>query len=368
MHAVEAINRGFDVEHFEAAPEPRESTPRSFGGLNFSWACGGLDLRLSVQSAAMWRQLADSVDDGILRPTGSLTVSTEDNQRSVLESLMQRPDADERGWTILDPGDQILVSAGVNGDFSGALHSSLDAVLEPRSALSHIHDHLSTKPGYRLFAGKAVRDFGSDSVTDSAGRVHRGDIVVLCPGSHSELVSSTTSAPNSLRPVRLQVTQTQPMSPGLTIPLADMSGMLRQGLVADGEVPNPLAMPSADPVELRLKVVPRISGALAVGEARHRDEPFDFDLPERPIRTLTERLERILGVTIPPVSRHWTGDVRECVDGRLWYREDLDDSVVLVTGAGQRGITLSPMIAKDTFDWLVEGSETGGARPDATGA
>ena len=122
-------------------------------------------------------------------------------------------------------------------------------------------------------------------------------------------------------------------------------------------------------MELRLTCVQRPGGGLTVGEARVTlEEPFDFDVAERPTKMLLAHLETIIGGPVPAVTRQWTGTIRECVDGRLWFRDDLDETVAMVTGTDQRGITLAPVIAADTFDWLKMERIPVPPVPKATGA
>ncbi len=61
--------------------------------------------------------------------------------------------------------------------------------------------------------------------------------------------------------------------------------------------------------------------------------------------------------------RRWDGVTNRCTDDRLWYREAVDDDVIVVTGAGQLGLTAAPVIAEDTFDWLDAGADSGATLP-----
>jgi glycine/D-amino acid oxidase-like deaminating enzyme len=241
-------------------------------------------------------------------------------------------------------------------------------VIEPRAALDRMRSRLAGLDEYRFRGGREVRDFGADRITDATGRVHRGDLVVLCPGIRSDLTTSALRQPAVLRAVRIQIAQTEPLPALLSAPVSDLSAPLRHGLAGAVTAPPPRNDPLMGEVDLRLTCVQRPGGALTVGEARRSEEPFDFDVAERPTKVLISRLEEVLGTAVPPVARQWTGTVRECIDGRLWFREDLDDTVALVTGADQRGITLAPVIAADTFDWLLEGTDSGATRPAANTA
>jgi len=117
--------------------------------------------------------------------------------------------------------------------------------------------------------------------------------------------------------------------------------------------------------EIALTCVQRANGSLTFGEVRQQEEPFDFGIDRRPLELLTARMTEILGSPMPPVVRQWDGEVRLPTGGRLWIREDLGPTVTLITGTGQRGITLAPSIAAETFDWLTEDIDSGATRPGA---
>jgi glycine/D-amino acid oxidase-like deaminating enzyme len=80
---------------------------------------------------------------------------------------------------------------------------------------------------------------------------------------------------------------------------------------------------------------------------------------------MVERLEALLGRSLPPVVRRWDGVYQQSSDDRIWYRELVDEGVLVLTGAGGRGLTLAPAIAEDTFSWFEEGRESGGSHPGA---
>ncbi len=257
------------------------------------------------------------------------------------------------------------MNPALTGAYLASLHSEIDMLIEPRMALDHLRSRLGEYEAFRFFGGREIRDFGADSVTDATGRVHRGDLVVLCPGMRSDLSATALSQPPVVRAMRLQVAQTEPLPAKLSAPVSDVSALISHALCGSLARPAGPVVSSLGDVELRLTAVQRPGGALTVGEARSYEEPFDFDVAERPATALLDKLATMLGTSAPTVARHWTGIVRECIDGRLWFRDNLDETVALVTGANQRGITMAPAIATDTFDWLLQGIDSGATRPGA---
>jgi glycine/D-amino acid oxidase-like deaminating enzyme len=103
---------------------------------------------------------------------------------------------------------------------------------------------------------------------------------------------------------------------------------------------------------MQLLLVQRAAGGLTIGDTHVYDEPFDFALEERLYDQLRERAEEILGWTLPPVVRRWAGVYSAATDGRVCFREEVEDAVVVVTGLAGRGMTLSPAIAEQTWNEL----------------
>lgn len=368
-HAYEAVERGFEVVHFEANPEAREASVRSLGTLSFSAASPGVDLELSLEAARGWGRILAPTDSrpaaghAILRRTGSHTVATDGDEWAVLEKLAGDADAADRGWSLLSRAESEERNAGLRGAFTGSLHSSVDAVLDPTGALAEMRRKMEATGRYRFRAGTEIHDVQSDGVIDFAGRVTKGDFVVLCAGASFRLASSVLRQPSTLRSVRIQAVETGTPRHRFSAPINDVASLLAHGV--EGMKSSRSASPGDDGTQLRVKCVPRPNGNLLVGEVQEDEDPQRFDLRERPMSEVMARLERILGFELPTVARRWSGTVYESTDGRLWHRDDLDQAVVLVAGTDERGVTLAPAIARDTFDWLVDSIDSGASMPGA---
>ncbi|MCZ7630617.1 MAG: FAD-binding oxidoreductase [Microthrixaceae bacterium] len=366
-HAMEALGRGWEVTQFEVSAEPQASTPRSPGVLRFSRCAPGLELQLGMAAARAWRELAARADRALIRDTGSIVVATDDLEASVMAELADRVDAEDRCWRWLDEPSARAAHPELGGQVRGILTSDLDLVVEPRALLENLRGSVTANDRYTFRGGVEVREVGPDSITDANGRTHRGDLVVLCPGSRSDLTVSVLRQPPILRSIRLQMAQTERFEGTLPTPVSDLAALGQSGIGRSEGITGTAADPRLGSTEVGLTCVQRLNHSLTVGEARDQNEPFSFDVAQRPTDVLMNRLRVILGSEPPPVTRQWVGSVRQCVDGRLWLREDLDETVSLVTGAGQRGIMLAPVIAEETFNWLADGIDSGATRPGADG-
>ena len=93
----------------------------------------------------------------------------------------------------------------------------------------------------------------------------------------------------------------------------------------------------------------RQDGGLTIGDTHEYEEPFAFDLDESPYDHLRSRAQRLLGARVPRVQRRWAGVYSQVIGDDLYHRSEVAPGVVLVTGAGGRGMTCAPAIAEETF-------------------
>ena len=364
LHAREAIERGFEVRHFEAAPETRQSSVRSFGFLTFSSAAPGLDLEFALEARRRWFELLGHEAPELLRPTTSLVVAADSDELAALEKLATCADADDRGWELLDRINTESAEPALAGDYTGALRSDRDALIDPTASLRVLREQMAASDNYRFLPGSEVLELQSDAVVDHTGRVTRGDFVVACTGSNFRLASSVLGQPSALRPLRIQALHTRPGPHTPAVPITGLPSLLSHGL-GDGTLPSRPVTARDTSVRIQVKCVPRPDGGMLIGEVLDPEDPEGFDLRERPMTEVTERLERMLGAAIPDVTRRWSGTVHESMEGRLWFRSAIDEAVVVVGGTDERGFTLAPAIARDTFDWLVGGIDSGASSPGA---
>jgi FAD dependent oxidoreductase TIGR03364 len=354
MHAVHARRRGLDVVHLEREAAPRGATVRNFGLVWVSGRAAGPELALAQRARTWWAELAELVPAAGFRPNGSLTIATDDAELTVLKEAVAQKDAGERGFELLDQRAARELNPALRGEFTGALLCRRDAIVEPRTVPAAFLDYLTgSGSGYEWRPGREAVAVAPHAVRDHAGEWHRGDLVVLCPGAaHTGIAGPhLTGYPRPpVRRVRLQMLQTAPLSARLTTSVAD-GDSLRYYPAYDlpGRAALPPQSPAAAAAAAQLLLVQRLDGSLTIGDTHSYDEPFDFDTDEQPYDHLRARAEQLLGVPLPPVRRRWAGVYSQVTGPELYHRSDVAPGVVLVTGAGGRGMTCAPAIAEDTF-------------------
>lgn len=352
MHALSALERGWEVVHLEREAGARGASVRNFGLIWVSGRAPGPELDLALASRQRWEEIAARCPGTGFRAAGSLTVAADETEWAVLEDVATRPDADRRGFRLLTPEEVRRINPALAGPMAGALHCALDAVVEPRLVPAALQAACHRTGRYQLVTRCEVVGVGDHRVVDARGTVHAGDRVVLCPGAAHHGVAGEVLADLPVRRVRLQMLETEPFGADVATAVADGDSLRYYPAFAGASLD---ALGPQDPVAAawaaQLLVVQRQGGSLTIGDTHTYDEPFPFDVDEAPYRHLVATASRLFGAALPPVARRWAGVYSQLTgDGRASYvRAPVAAGVELVTGAGGRGMTLSAAIAEETM-------------------
>lgn len=352
MHAVEACRRGMRVIHLERDALPSGASVRNLGLVWVSGRAAGGELAMALRARRGWADLAGACPGIGFAESGSLTLATSDDGVDALQSAALMSDAPQRGFDYLS-GDEArrrfpALAAGV----LGTLHCRLDATVEPRVAVGALQHWLGDafSDRYRLELGVDVRDVGDGWVSDSRGRTHRGDLVVLCPGAVLDGPAAEIAAGAPLQRVSLQVLQTAPSSRAIGPVLANVDSV-RYYPAFEGEPRQRLGPPDdiTERWRTQLLAAQRADGSLTVGDTHMIGEPPPFDYDSEPEAWMLDRLSEVLADSPPPVVRRWTGLYSQHAAGAACLRLTPDPGLMLVTGLGGRGMTLSPAIASESL-------------------
>jgi FAD dependent oxidoreductase TIGR03364 len=356
MHAVVARQRGHEVVHLEREAEARGASVRNFGLIWVSGRRTGAELGLALRARELWEELGAEVPGLRFRAAGSLTLATDDTELRLLKEAAALPDAERRGFELLDPGTVRAVNPALRGELAGGLLCHADAIVEPRQALPALRRYLAGD-GYQWLPGREVVEIAPNAVRDHIGAWHHCDLVILCPGAtFTGVVGRYLGylARDGVRRVRLQMMQTAPMAERLTTAVAD-GDSLRYYPAYD--LPGRRHLPPQSPVAARaraqLLLVQRADGGLTVGDTHEYGEPFAFDVDEDAYNHLRARAEALLGGPIPRVRHRWAGVYSEvdpsAAGAALYHRSEVEPGVVLITAPGGRGMTCAPAIAEKTL-------------------
>lgn len=351
MHAYAAQQRGHTVTHLEADLEARKASVRNFGLIWVSGRAPGAELSLALRARKLWEFIAAEVPGVGFRPDGSLTVAQHPGELAVLEAVAAAPEATARRFRMLEASEVSEVNPAVRGEVLGALHCARDAIVEPRRVLPALRAAMSGRGGYTFVGGRVATSAEPGLVRDHTGAEWRADLVILCPGAAHAGVAAPWLAAAPLRRCRLQMMQTAPLDERLTTSIAD-GDSLRYYPAFD--VPEAASLPPQASVgaawHAQLLIAQRVDGELTIGDTHGYEEPYDFATEDEPYEHLQDRAESILGRSLPPIRRRWAGVYSQATDSSACVRVTPATGLVIVTGPGGRGMTLSPAIAAETFE------------------
>jgi glycine/D-amino acid oxidase-like deaminating enzyme len=242
------------------------------------------------------------------------------------------------------------MNPSIRGEISGALYCERDAAVEPRLVLGALRAYLEAGDSYQFIPGVEVHELLPHAVTDQRGTRYEADLVVCCPGAASGGPFGEIFDAAPLRRVRLQMLETEPFNDDLTTAVADGDSMRYYPAFAAARATLQPQDEIAAAWRAQLLMVRRLSGHLTIGDTHAYDEPFPFDVSDAPTRHLIGVATALLGHEPPPIERRWAGVYCESTEpGALYYRAQVEAGVVVVTGPGGRGMTMSPAIAAATF-------------------
>ena len=354
MHAWRFLKRGHEVVQLDRDPIPRSASVRNFGLVWVGGRAKGEELQEALLARQLWDELRADNPKLAFRANGSLTIARTDAELKILEQSMHLADAGERGWQLLSAEEARQVNPAVRGKFQAALHCTFDAAVEPPHILGSIRNFLSENPNYSWIPNTDIVDVveTANGVTAVAKNHHRfdGDLVVVCPGADHSSLFGEQLAQQPLRRVRLQMASTEPLGEVLTTSIAD-GDSLRYYPAYD--VPALRDLPAQHPIaaehKIQLLLVQRTDGTLTIGDTHEYDEPFEFALREDVYEYLADVASDILGRRLPKIIRRWDGVYSQRHDGAICERLFVSTKIVVVTGPGGRGNTISPAIAENTL-------------------
>jgi FAD dependent oxidoreductase TIGR03364 len=352
MHALMARRRGWAVVQLERDAAPRRASVRNFGLVWVSGRAAGDELKVALRARELWEGIGAEVPEVGFRADGSLTVALDEAELDVMQEAAGQPDAADRGFELLGPFEVRRRNPVVRGDVLGGLYCSKDGVVEPGRVLPALRAHMEAEGGYVFLPGREVVHASDGLAVDHTGARHEADVVLLCTGDAHTGVAAPHLVDAPLRRCRLQMLQTAALHERLPTALADGDSLRYYPAF---RLPSLDALPPQTEIaarfHLQLLLVQRADGGLTIGDTHAYDEPFDFALESAPYDHVIARAERILGRPLPAIERRWAGVYSQCTDERVCYRGG-EDGVIVVTGPGGRGMTLSPAIAEQTFESL----------------
>lgn len=217
--AYELASRGLAVTLLEAATVGHGASSRNLG---YVWAHTrrpGAELDLIRPTLERLPTLADELDADVgYRANGGLIFFTDDRQEPVMREFVDRRTADGVPMELLDGATARDLVPILGPAVVGATFCPLDAQIDPRRYAAAFA-RAAQRRGATILEGCSVRsihrrDGRVAGVTSDVGRIG-APWVVLATGAWTPAMSDPLGIELPIRPMRLQVVQTEPAPPRL---------------------------------------------------------------------------------------------------------------------------------------------------------
>jgi FAD dependent oxidoreductase TIGR03364 len=351
-HALVALARGANVVHLERDATPHGATVRNFGLIWVSGRAAGPELALALRARALWEEIAAFVPDVGFRANGSLTLINAEDELLVAQRALARPDADARGFELLSHDEVLSRNPALKGTFEVGLFCGRDAAVESRVALGALRRWMTATGRYEYVADRELVGVNDYEAIDHRGEHHRADHVWLCVGATLSGFCAELFENEPLHRVRLNMAETEPFESTLTTSIANGDSFRYYPNFRDDATELLREQESfAQHYATQLLCQQRLHGGLTMGDTHEADEPGAFETADKPMEIIVEAARLLIGDHLPPIERRWSGVYHQVdpLGSDIYYRKEVAAGVTAVTGAGGRGMTLSPAIAEESF-------------------
>jgi FAD dependent oxidoreductase TIGR03364 len=365
FHAYFACRKGLRTLLLERHDGPREASVRNFGMLAASaqppgeWHCRG------IESAAIYRELAEHFPFPLTRG-GSQYLATTPVEAEVLHEFARLGSDHGYHCRLLDTAESVRLNPAVNPEHClASLHFPDDLRLEPapffRAFLPWLRRELGCTYRPATVAVRVTEAGDVCRVVTSDGREHQARHVIVCCGAELRALFPVHFRGTGMQRCVLQMMRTE-MQPGASLPTSLASGLTLRRYTSFRICPS-WARLEAEPVDPRLTergihilLVQDADGRVVVGDS-HR---YGVDDPGDTLDAVTEELilaeaGRLVRLPHWRVAERWHGIYPVYPDGEL-YVQTLQERVHLVTGIGGKGMTVGPAVARESIDRITANS------------
>ena len=347
--------RGRSVVIFDRNEFAIGASVRNFGLL---WPVGqrcGVAHERAMRSRAVWMEIIQLANLWHA-PAGSLHLAYAEDELAVLEEFIGGDDR-SYGRQMLSAAATTELSTNIKSSgLLGAMWSPTEINIDPRQAVRTLPLALSRKYQVELRYGTNVTSVELPRV-ETATEVWEVDQAVVCTGSDYETLFPEAFATSGIIRCKLQMMRTRPQPTGWSLGPSLCAGLtllhydcfrncealdaLRRRLAAD--------YPSQVSNGIHVLLSQTALGELTIGDSHHYGqtlEPFDLESVNAAI------LEYLYTFADPPlleITEYWNG-IYAKVPGRTEYVAQPEEDVLVVTGLGGAGMTLSFGLADDVVE------------------
>jgi FAD dependent oxidoreductase TIGR03364 len=358
FHAYFACQRGLRTLLIERDTLPGQASVRNFGLVIPSAMPPGDWHRRGLESAAVYRQLAEDLPIPLSRG-GTQYLATTPTEGAVLEEFFRAGPSAGYRCQFLDARQSVTLNPAIAPKRClASLHFPDDVRIEPRALFRVLIPWMVRHLGCVYLPGTVVVrvvNVGKECrVTTAARREYRARHVFVCSGSDLRTLFPEHFQRAALVHCKLQMLRTEAQE-SLVLPTALASGLSLRKYPSFQMCPSwsRLQDEEVDPEVTRrgihVFVVQDPDGSLVIGDS-HEYAAAD---PDEKLESRTEQLilaeaGRLVRLPHWRVAERWLG-VYTLHPERPLFSETVDDRIHLLTGIGGKGMTTGAALARESI-------------------
>jgi FAD dependent oxidoreductase TIGR03364 len=346
-HAYHLARRGLRVVVFERHPRAQGASVRNFGML---WPIGqpeGEMYRLARRSLEIW---TDVLRETALwhERTGSLHLAYHEDEAQVLSEFVATTGQAERGCELLNPSEvaRRCPAARPDGLLAG-MWSPVETAVDPREVVAGLPEWLSRVHGVHFEFGVPVVGYERPTVRTPAGDCTAGWLIV-CSGDELQMLYPDAFALLGLSRCKLQMMRTPPFAAGWRLGPMLAAGLTLLHYPAFATCPTRRALnrrlvqelPDHLRYGIHVLAAQNGRGELVLGDSHEYDKDIEIFDKARIDELVLAYLRTFLVAPDLRIAARWHGIYVKHPD-MPWFRGWAADGVMIVTGVGGAGMTLS---------------------------
>ncbi len=354
-HALQAARRGKRVVLIERDDRPVGASIRNFGMI---WPIGQASSTLprALRSREYWRELAREIGFWTA-PTGSLHLAYTEEEWAVLVEFADT--ANERGYQVelLTPARTVERSPATQpSGLLGGLYSHTELTVDPRQVLPLLHKYLRDRMGVHCHYRQTIREIRYPHLR-SATQTWAAERIVVAGGDEFGILYPELLAKAPLTRCKLQMMRTipQPSNWQFGPPLAAGLTLLHYPTFAHCQSLPVLRerlrreLPDYQKYGIHVLVARTALGELSIGDSHEYGftlSPFNKEEINRLILTYFKQFAQIPYLKI---KEYWQGTYAKLTNGASELVLQPEPGVLVVTGLGGGGLTLSFGLAEEVM-------------------
>ncbi|MBT33004.1 MAG: TIGR03364 family FAD-dependent oxidoreductase [Thalassobius sp.] len=359
-HAYIAAKAGYRVVVVEKDMQATGASVRNFGLI---WPIGqapGTALNIALKSRKIWQTLAAEAGFWLNR-NGSMLLACSEEEMNVMAEFYEN--ASTYGYNCkIDSAKKVKEKLGnyVSDHIKGALSSTTEMKVNPLEAIAAIAKLLTEKYNVQIIYGKAVSRIEMPYVL--AGRyMWKAKKVFICSGDEFSILYPETFAKQNMLKCKLQMMKVKAdnkvpenlptISGGLTL----MHYASFRHCMSLEELSSKLNEESSEAIKHGIHVLlsATLDGEFIVGDSHTYGSHVDPFIDEQINKEILTQLEKVYHLQNPQITKRWIGVYAKHTDG-LFFRDEVEDGVHIISGLGGNGMTLSFGLAEENIRELLK--------------